>query len=288
MKSILIQSIFWTLIFSVDCFCQLETFEDDTANTLSFSTDGFVFNTTGDMFVEFYEDLGCNSDQWLGSGFGDGGTTSTSFGSIEVGTVGHRFVLSTSTALCAWTSNDDGNNFAVGDVQFVGTLAAGGTISETFTITPPDNFNFDMITFSNAIWGGQELTRLTFNIISGVNYLALDNITFDDLITTPIVSISTITNSTIENSGTNLVYRFTRTGNNSSTLTVNFSISGTAADADYNVVTGGTELVTYNVGTNTGTITFPVNSTTVDLTVTPAGDTEIEADETVLVMVENP
>ncbi|MEZ4884958.1 MAG: choice-of-anchor D domain-containing protein [Chitinophagales bacterium] len=104
----------------------------------------------------------------------------------------------------------------------------------------------------------------------------------------PTVTVAATTASIAENSGSSLVYRFTRTTCTVETLAVNFSISGTTADTDYTVVTGGTGLVTYNAGTNTGTITFPANSQTVDLTVTPVGDTDIEADETVVVTIDTP
>lgn len=104
----------------------------------------------------------------------------------------------------------------------------------------------------------------------------------------PEITILAITSTVNENGLTNLLYRFTRTGDNSSSLTVNFSINGTSADDDYTVVTGGIGNVTYSSGTNTGTITFPSNAATVDLFVSPTGDTNIEANETVIVTVENP
>ncbi|MEZ4888346.1 MAG: hypothetical protein R3E32_26695 [Chitinophagales bacterium] len=120
-----------------------------------------------------------------------------------------------------------------------------------------------------------------------------NNLTYPDDVPTswsfvesiPEIIINPITPTVSENGASSLLFRFTRNGDTSSSLMVNFSISGTAADADYTVVTGGTGLVTYSAGTNTGTITFPANSSTVDLSVTPAGDTDIEADETVVINV---
>lgn len=105
----------------------------------------------------------------------------------------------------------------------------------------------------------------------------------------PEVTVASFGSASVaENSGSNLVYRFTRANCTSGTLAINFSIAGTAADADYTVTTGGTGLVTYSAGTNTGTITFPNGISTVDLTVTPTGDVAIEADETVIVTVGTP
>lgn len=184
MKSTLLHILL--LFISSFSFAQTETFENETANATSFSVGGLNFTTTGDLFVEFFAGLGCSSDFWLGSGFGNGGS-SGSFGAFQVSTAGTSFTLSTSTAFCAWTSDTDGNSFANGSVQFTGTLAAGGSITETIAINPPDNVTFDMITLSNAIWGGQTLTALEMTIISGgINYIAIDNLPFASVNLLPV------------------------------------------------------------------------------------------------------
>ena len=47
--------------------------------------------------------------------------------------------------------------------------------------------------------------------------------------TTPLVNVSAQTASVNEGGATNLVYKFTRTGDTSSPLTINFDVSGTAS-----------------------------------------------------------
>lgn len=183
MKRISFQLLLISLSFNI-VLCQTETFEDEVANATSFTTSGLLMNTSGDFIIEVTAGFGCASDSWLGSGTNNGGSTG-SFGGFQVAVPGEKFTLSTSSAFCAWSSNNDGFNFASGDVQFVGTLASGGTISETININPPSSFEYDMITFSNAVWGNQELTALAVNIVSGINYIAIDNIVFAD-ITLPI------------------------------------------------------------------------------------------------------
>ncbi|MEZ4888349.1 MAG: Calx-beta domain-containing protein [Chitinophagales bacterium] len=184
------------------------------------------------------------------------------------------------------TAND------VTDYSVGGSGVSYNTTSNTGIATIPTNSNSVLITIdptANSTMEADKTIVLTINAGTcydiGTPNTVSGTIADDDV---PVVSIAPITSTVSENSGSNLVYRFTRTGLTTTTLMVNFSIAGTAADGDYSVATDGTGLVTYSVGTNTGTITFPVNSSTVDLTVTPAGDTDIEADETVVVNIENP
>lgn len=102
----------------------------------------------------------------------------------------------------------------------------------------------------------------------------------------PEVTISATTSTSVENTGSNLVYQFSRTGDTSGSLAVNFSVSGTTLDSDFSVVLGGTGSVTYDAGTNKGTITFPASSATVNLEIDPAGDNIVEGSETVIVTVD--
>ncbi len=190
MKSILFQAILVILVMNTS-FSQTEDFEGETNGATTFTTSSLSFTTTGDQLVEVFLPFGCGgSATWLGTGFGDGGS-SGSFGSFKVTNVSDKFIISTASSWCAWTSNDDGNTFASGDVKFIGTLAAGGTIEETITISPPNNNTFDNITFSSGIWDNQELTEFESEIVSDINYLSLDNIVFAQLIL-PVELISFI------------------------------------------------------------------------------------------------
>ncbi|WP_306344569.1 Calx-beta domain-containing protein, partial [Microcystis aeruginosa] len=75
-----------------------------------------------------------------------------------------------------------------------------------------------------------------------------------------------------EDGTNNLIYTFTRTGATTSTLTVNYGITGTADSTDYTGATPGTGK----------TITFAAGSSTATLTIDPTADTTVEPDETVI------
>ena len=62
----------------------------------------------------------------------------------------------------------------------------------------------------------------------------------------PQVSISVASAPVIENTASKIVYKFTRTGDLSTSLSVNFAVSGTANSADY------TSSVGYSTGRNLG------------------------------------
>ncbi len=109
---------------------------------------------------------------------------------------------------------------------------------------------------------------------------------------TPTITIATVTANSTENSGTALKYQFTRTGSTDAILNINFGVSGTAATADFTIpedgdgnATNNTGNVSYNSVAKTGTITFPIGASTVDLEVVPVGDSIIEGDETVVVTI---
>jgi subtilisin-like proprotein convertase family protein len=86
------------------------------------------------------------------------------------------------------------------------------------------------------------------------------------------VSVSVSPTAVVEDGATNLVYTFTRTGSTASSLTVNYSTSGTAAaGTDY---TGAT-----------GTVTFAAGSSTATVTLDPTTDAVVEPDETAILTV---
>jgi Ca2+-binding RTX toxin-like protein len=102
----------------------------------------------------------------------------------------------------------------------------------------------------------------------GTTTAVTGTITNDDL---PSITLAVAPSSVTEDGTTNLVYTFTRTGPTTSTLTVNYGITGTADTTDYTGATPGTSK----------TITFAANSATATLTIDPTADTTIEANETV-------
>ena len=61
-----------------------DSFEDETANATTFSQGGTSFSTSGDLFVEYFLNLGSGpSDFWVGTGYGNGGSAPGSVGSIR-------------------------------------------------------------------------------------------------------------------------------------------------------------------------------------------------------------
>ena len=83
-----------------------------------------------------------------------------------------------------------------------------------------------------------------------------------------------------EDGATNLDYTFTRNGNLTNPLTVNFSVSGTADFAtDY------TQSGADTFSATSGTVTFAANSSTAVVTVDPTTDAVYENDESVILTV---
>ena len=85
------------------------------------------------------------------------------------------------------------------------------------------------------------------------------------------VSLAVSPASVAEDGAANLVYTFTRTGDLSQALTVNYDVTGSAVNTDY-------------TGTSTGsqTVTFAAGAATATVTVDPTVDSTVEADETVI------
>jgi CSLREA domain-containing protein len=147
---------------------------------------------------------------------------------------------------------------------------AAGSGTKTITIDPT----------SDGTVEGNDTAILT--VISGTGYnvgspsAATGTITNDDTAVTVAVSPSSVA----EDGASNLIYTFTRTGVTSGALTVNFSVSGTAAfSTDYTQ----TDAATF--GASSGTVTFTAGSGTKTITIDPTSDTTIEASETAILTV---
>ena len=89
----------------------------------------------------------------------------------------------------------------------------------------------------------------------------------------PAIAFDVSPASVAEDGASNLLYTFTRTGDSTNALTVNYGITGTADSTDYTGATPGTGK----------TITFVAGSATAILTIDPTADTTVEADETVVI-----
>ncbi|CCI16601.1 hypothetical protein MICAF_2090001 [Microcystis aeruginosa PCC 9807] len=94
----------------------------------------------------------------------------------------------------------------------------------------------------------------------------IGTITNDDL---PSITLAISPASVTEDGTSNLIYTFTRTGDTTNPLTVNYTVDGTATnEIDY------TSIPT--------SVTFAANSATATVTVDPTADTTVESDETVI------
>jgi len=127
----------------------------------------------------------------------------------------------------------------------------------------------------------------SFNIASGQSVTYTTTTTFgsgtpNNIASIPNITLATLPSSVTEDGATNLVYTFTRTGNTTTALTVNFNVGG---DATYNTDYTQTGAATFS-GSN-GTVTFAANSTTATVTIDPTVDTTVELDETVQLTLAN-
>ncbi|WP_043996906.1 Calx-beta domain-containing protein, partial [Microcystis aeruginosa] len=102
----------------------------------------------------------------------------------------------------------------------------------------------------------------------GTPNAATGTITNDD-VTLPSITLAVSPASVTEDGTANLIYTFTRTGVTTNSLTVNYTVGGTA--------TNGTDYASIPTS-----VTFAANSATATLTVDPTADTTVEPDETVI------
>ncbi|MCA2898041.1 Calx-beta domain-containing protein [Microcystis sp. M039S1] len=140
------------------------------------------------------------------------------------------------------------------------TFAAGSSTA-TVTVDPtPDTTVETDETVILTLAAGTGYTVGTTTAVTGT-------INNDDTNVTLAVSPASVT----EDGTTNLIYTFTRNGVTTNSLTVNYSISGTATlNTDYT-----------RTGTN-NTVTFAAGSSTATVTIDPTADTIVESDETVI------
>ncbi len=91
------------------------------------------------------------------------------------------------------------------------------------------------------------------------------------------VTVAVLPSSVSEDGASNLVYTFTRNGVTTGALTVNFSVTGTAAfTTDY------TQSGAATFSASAGTVTFGAGNSTAAITVDSAADSTVESDETVI------
>ncbi len=135
---------------------------------------------------------------------------------------------------------------------------------------------------------GEQNETVIFTIAAGTGYTpaagpnnaATGTILDDDT----SVSVAASGSPIAENAagGTVITYTFTRTGENSAPLTINFSAGGSASFANDYAVGGAT---TFSTSTGLGTVTFAAGSSTASITLTPNNDVLVEGTEDALIFV---
>ena len=179
-------------------------------------------------------------------------------------------------------------NFSVGgtatfNTDYTPTGAATFTASSG-TVTIPADSTTATVTLDPSMDTTVESDETAIlTVITGASYdvgtpaAATGTITNDDTDVTVAVSPSSVE----EDGAPNLVYTFTRNGVTTGSLTVNFSVSGTATfSTDY------TQIGATTFTPSTGTVDFVAGSSTATVTVDPTADNTIEANETVVLTVE--
>ncbi|WP_283159912.1 Calx-beta domain-containing protein, partial [Microcystis aeruginosa] len=185
-----------------------------------------------------------------------------------------RAVNTTAANNVNWAVTGSGTS-AANATDFVGGVLPSGTVSfaagETSkvitvnvqgdtTVEPNENFT---VTLSNPT-NGATITTAT----------AVGTIQNDDEETS--VTLASNYSGVSENGKTNLVYNFTRSGATTNSLTVNFTLGGTATRGnDYNAYGGNF------VSPTTGNIVFASGQTTAQIEIVTTGDTVKEANETI-------
>jgi Bacterial Ig domain/Calx-beta domain len=156
----------------------------------------------------------------------------------------------------------------------IGTLPAGESVTITFNATVDNPFTGAVAQVANqgTVSGSNFADVLTDD--PDVGGAADPTVTPIDL---PDVSVTVSPSSVLEDGPTNLVYTFTRDGSTANAMTVNFSVGGTASftEPDYTQTGAATFTAT------SGTVVIPSGSATATVTIDPAADPAVEADETV-------
>ncbi|MFK7933181.1 MAG: FG-GAP-like repeat-containing protein [Saprospiraceae bacterium] len=168
-------------------------------------------------------------------------------------------------------ADDFTGNLITGTVSF-----AANEASKTLTI----NVNGDVLEENNEDFT-VTLVNQSFGTISLIEGMANGRIKNDDRLTVGV----TVSPATVEedDNGT-FAYTFTRDNFLSAALplVVNFSITGTASTADFEVLNADN----YDTSTGIGFITIPATETSINLSIRTLADLSIEADETIIVNIE--
>jgi hypothetical protein len=195
------------------------------------------------------------------------------------------------------------------DVDYYSFVAGAGTINlniNPFNRGPNLDILAELYSADGTLIASSNPTTLLSATISttlataGIYYLKIDGVGSGDPLATgytdygslgqyfisgdvglsnlPGISLSVSPASVQEDSATNLVYTFTRTGSTTTALSVNYNVNSTAAFGTDYTQSGASSFTATG-----GSITFAAGSSTAILTLDPTTDNTIESNETIAV-----
>ena len=174
------------ILFVIPCLsmAQIEDFEGEPLGGTSFTTNTTLFTMTGDLIISEFTNFSCSgntgTNRYMDTGYQNGASSGV------IGTfappMGEAFQVSTSIAQCGWPGASDGDATTTGTIRFTGTKLDNTTISEDFTLTSSNFTTLVPFTFSAATWSGIYLKSMQLEIISGMDYWAMDNLVFETVV----------------------------------------------------------------------------------------------------------
>ncbi len=247
------------------------TVEDDetVALTLTSGTGYTVGTTTAVTGTITNDDFPSITLAVSPSSVNEDGTTNLVYTFTRTGSTTSALTANYTVGGTATFSTDYTQSGAATFTSATGTVTfAAGSDTATVTIDPTaDTTVEDDETVALTLTSGTGYTVGTTTAVTGT-------ITNDDF---PSITLAVSPSSVNEDGTSNLIYTFTRSGVTTNSLTVNYTVGGTATfNTDY------TQTGAASYTATTGTVNFLAGSATATVIVDPTADTTVESDETVV------
>lgn len=269
-----------------------ETFEDETANAVTFSENTVNFSSSGRLKVINSASYGSGSSNFYLSSIPN--TSGGTVGKISITSAGKGFKLLQLDVLTS-SGYPTLTAFVTGPVTFTGTLLDGTTLTTTKTITPTalagTGFQHN-ISFTGTPLEDKLLTALEFSAGGSITTIDIDNFTYSVFNTTAAVEIADASNNVILNNGIASTTNNTDFGTAclpGSSIARTFTIKNTGAA---NLTFSGSPLAKisgvngdqFAVTTQPAALVLPGASTTITITYTP---TVVAAHNTLVTLTSN-
>ncbi|MCA2719621.1 Calx-beta domain-containing protein [Microcystis sp. M169S2] len=194
------------------------------------------------------------------------------------GTGSDRFILGDES----WWSYDDRNHSSNGATDYA-LIQDFSSIEDDVVQLHGDKSYYRLETVNNdthlyldqPVGEPDELIAIFANL-TGLELNSAAFVFIAAAIELPQVSLAVNPSNVNENGSPNLIYTFTRTGDKTNSLTVNFNVSGTATFSNDYTRSGGNSF-----SATAGSITFLAGSSTATLTLNPTADNIVEPHETI-------